>query len=376
MKCFVIMPFGNPRVDVTAARRLERIYTQWIKPAVESVTVPGGTDRISCYRADQQSRPDEIIIHIVEQLATADIVIADLSGKNPNVFYELGVRHALCGRTILISENIDDIPFDLRGLRAIAYTYEPEQMLALGTSLKLAISEILSDFNRLDNPVARFLQSSRADIAHRSGVTSNDDSVSALRAEILSVREQLRNSSQQMKEIAGSITEWHDQLAPKQNDESRIEFLEGVWYDSMSRSIFCGKLVHGELMMPYAYGDASEMTALLFGWFVLGKDLFCRFTWCKQELSGYVHLRTISDTRLEGGWWLEQDVPQTVRTQDVSKASSWFLQRKNDMAPMTLVKTGSIRDFPVWSRRYFEDPKLLPLRSGKGQFNRRGQNSA
>jgi len=118
MQCFVIMPFGNPKVDPTRAQKLDAIYSQWIKPTVESISLTGlANDTIACHRADKEERPGEIISHIIENLTTSDIVIADLSGRNPNVFYELGVRQAVRSNTILILEDLDDIPFDLRGLR-------------------------------------------------------------------------------------------------------------------------------------------------------------------------------------------------------------------------------------------------------------------
>src|SRR4051794_18566007 len=96
MKCFVIMPFGNPKVNPEHARKLDLIYSQWIKPTVESIKDPCKPDEsIVCHRADKAMRPEEIITHIIEHLMTSDIVIADLSGKNANVFYELGVRHVI-----------------------------------------------------------------------------------------------------------------------------------------------------------------------------------------------------------------------------------------------------------------------------------------
>ena len=156
MKCFVIMPFGNPATDRDHAKKLDLIYSHWIKTAVESFVLPDST-RIECHRADKSARPTEIITHVLENLVASDIVIADLSGRNPNVFYELGVRHAVNNNTILIADSVDDIPFDLRGLRTIAYKYEPEDMLKLQDSLKQAIKEILEQPKKIDNPVRKFL---------------------------------------------------------------------------------------------------------------------------------------------------------------------------------------------------------------------------
>ena len=152
MKCFVIMPFGDPSVDPANTRKLNHIYEEWIKPAVESIRVPRKkVARIDCHRADKAVRSGDIIRHVIEQLVTSDIVIADLTGKNPNVFYELGVRHAVSNNTILIAEDIEDIPFDLRSLRAIPYQFDPEHMLEFKRTLTKAVKQVLSEQDQIDN---------------------------------------------------------------------------------------------------------------------------------------------------------------------------------------------------------------------------------
>src|SRR5206468_9820269 len=95
MKCFVIMPFGNPQADQEAAR-FRLVYEHWVKPTVEQVRVPGRPDeRITCHRADRENRPGEVVTHVIQFLVDAEVVVADLTGRNPNVFYELGVRHSV-----------------------------------------------------------------------------------------------------------------------------------------------------------------------------------------------------------------------------------------------------------------------------------------
>lgn len=50
-----------------------------------------------------------------------EIVIADLTGRNPNVFYEVGLAHALLRKTVLLTQNADDVPFDLQPIRYLMY---------------------------------------------------------------------------------------------------------------------------------------------------------------------------------------------------------------------------------------------------------------
>ena len=85
-RCFVIMPFGM--VGTEDHTRNLKIYRQLIKPVVEEC----GYESI---RADELEHFGNITRDIIELLYESDLVVADLSGKNANVFYELGVRHAL-----------------------------------------------------------------------------------------------------------------------------------------------------------------------------------------------------------------------------------------------------------------------------------------
>jgi hypothetical protein len=157
MKCFVIMPFGNPAVDPEYFKKMDHIYEEWIKPTVESILIPSSGVPISCHRADRENRPGNIIDHVIENLVEAFIVIADLSDKNPNVFYELGVRHAVSNNTILIARKIEDIPFDLRSLRTITYDYTPEKMIHLKKNINNYITNIVNNPSHVDNPVRTYL---------------------------------------------------------------------------------------------------------------------------------------------------------------------------------------------------------------------------
>jgi len=73
---------------------------------------------------------------IWEQVLRADLIIADLTGRNPNVFYELGYAHALHKNSILITQSIEDVPFDLRHRQMIRYAATPKGYQALKESLK------------------------------------------------------------------------------------------------------------------------------------------------------------------------------------------------------------------------------------------------
>jgi hypothetical protein len=127
--CFAIMPYGDWNDTYYA-----KIYAPAIKKA-------GLTPR----RADDAYRPSAITHDIWVLARKAKLIIADLSGKNPNVFYELGLAHALAKPAIMITDSEEDVPFDLRSLRVIFYNRrDPNWGEKLQRSIKTAIQEVLA----------------------------------------------------------------------------------------------------------------------------------------------------------------------------------------------------------------------------------------
>jgi hypothetical protein len=74
-----------------------------------------------CERVDEQIFQETILERIYNEIHKADLIIADMTGKNPNVFYEVGYAHALGKNVILLTKNSDDIPFDLKHYPHIIY---------------------------------------------------------------------------------------------------------------------------------------------------------------------------------------------------------------------------------------------------------------
>jgi hypothetical protein len=72
-------------------------------------------------RADDIENQQNILRDIVEQIDRSDLIVADLTGLNPNVFYELGLAHALRKSVLLITQSIEEVPFDLKSYRLLEY---------------------------------------------------------------------------------------------------------------------------------------------------------------------------------------------------------------------------------------------------------------
>lgn len=103
--CFVLMPFSEDFDDV---------YRIGIKEACEAAGA-------YCERVDEQIFNESILDRVYNQIAKADFVIADMTGRNANVFYEVGYAHALGKPTCLLTRSADDIPFDLKHYPHIIY---------------------------------------------------------------------------------------------------------------------------------------------------------------------------------------------------------------------------------------------------------------
>lgn len=110
--CFVIMPISD--VDGYDKGHFTRVYDYLIKPACE---LAGFTPM----RADEPAKANFIIVEILKQILACDISICDMSSRNPNVFYELGLRQAFNKKTVLIKDYKTPMPFDISGIRTLQY---------------------------------------------------------------------------------------------------------------------------------------------------------------------------------------------------------------------------------------------------------------
>jgi hypothetical protein len=115
----------------------------------------------------------------VQDLYSANLVIADLTDKRSNVFYELGVRHTLQHRTVLISQRLDDIPSDLHGYACVEYDWKSDSgQTAFTARIREILAVVESDPDRADNPIADFL----TDTSIRLFQFQRDENLRKLRA--------------------------------------------------------------------------------------------------------------------------------------------------------------------------------------------------
>lgn len=109
---FVLMPFDEQFND---------IYKFGIKGAAEDMGA-------YAERVDEQIFNEGILERIFNQISKADVIVADMTGRNPNVFYEVGYAHALGKVVLLLTQNVDDVPFDLKHRPHIVYAGKIETL--------------------------------------------------------------------------------------------------------------------------------------------------------------------------------------------------------------------------------------------------------
>lgn len=147
--CFVIMPIGRLEYNnnIIEEEQLRNKYNNLIKEAILKAYPD-----LEVTRADEVSAPGTISTDIITRIMHSDIVIADITYPNPNVFYELGLRHACKSGTILIKEKIStQTPFDISHLRHIMYENTTNGLQVLSKEIGKIINLFLEQPDKPDN---------------------------------------------------------------------------------------------------------------------------------------------------------------------------------------------------------------------------------
>lgn len=205
LNAFVLMPFG-PDYDP--------VFERLIKPSLSELG-------FSVSRADLSTNQQQILKDIVNSLADADLVIVDVTGLNGNVMYELGLAHAMGRRTVMITRDIGELPFDLRSYRATEYSTEFHEADQLKDRLKRIAEGVIDGSAEFSNPVLDFAprfigreeQVSAAPIKSDSehGPSSIEESTTQPGPEpdlgLLDYSIQLADSNERLTALAGKIAD-------------------------------------------------------------------------------------------------------------------------------------------------------------------------
>ncbi|WP_342546266.1 hypothetical protein NST69_16585 [Paenibacillus sp. FSL P2-0089] len=149
IKCFVMMPIAD--IPEYGAGHFDRVYKHLIIPAC----VKAG---FKASRADDTKSSNLIILDILQQIYNADMVICDLSAKNPNVMYELGIRQAFELPTVLIKDDITSRIFDISSLRDVEYDHTL-RIDTVGVSIDALSDALTSTYNAFVNGEKKHINS-------------------------------------------------------------------------------------------------------------------------------------------------------------------------------------------------------------------------
>ena len=149
---FIISPIGQRGSEIR--NHFDKVRKHIIDPIAKE-------KGYTTLRSDDITLPGRITSQIIDHLKNDDLVIADLSRKNPNVYYELAIRHAVHKPVILIGENELDIPFDLQAQRVIPYSLDPDDIVTAKEHLMSQIASVESQSFEVDSPITDMIDITR-----------------------------------------------------------------------------------------------------------------------------------------------------------------------------------------------------------------------
>lgn len=144
-KCFIITPIGDK--DSEIFRKINGVISSVIRPLL----LDNGFSVVKA--AHEISEPGMINLQIVSMIVDSDLVVANITGNNPNVMYELCLRHVVAKPIIHICEEGTKLPFDIYGNRTIFYTNDMAGANELKNDFLSALSTISYEKEYKDNPI-------------------------------------------------------------------------------------------------------------------------------------------------------------------------------------------------------------------------------
>ena len=144
--CFVISPIGDP--DSETRKRSDQVFKHVIAPAVLALGY-------RAVRADHISEPGMITSQVIQHIVDDPLVIADLTDRNPNVFYELAIRHAIRKPLVQLIRKGDTIPFDVAGTRTIHVDHRDlDSVDTAKNEIQAQVKSLELDASKLETPIS------------------------------------------------------------------------------------------------------------------------------------------------------------------------------------------------------------------------------
>ena len=272
--CFILMPFS--KTDDLAEEDLTYIYTHILQKATTEYRI----EEKQYFKLVERysSKIGSLIDGIVNNLNTADLVIADLTGLNPNVMYELGVRHSLKRGTIIISQHLEKLPSDLRDYLTVGYRYSQntKEQVANYERFKVELHKTIDEVvktKKSDSPVLNYLGQKQR--------FRNEEEIDKLKENVVIIGG-IAEEYHEIQDIISALEETNYTTVNRTNtqqvfilklnniitglNELRIPYNSSLLYESIRNS----KTLLGEVIKMFgmsemfsAFGPLAEMPTLL-----------------------------------------------------------------------------------------------------------------
>lgn len=224
--CFVIMPIAD--MNGYETRHFDRVYSHIIKPACEKAG-------FSPTRADEVSSSNLIVLDILRRIVECDIAICDLSGRNPNVMYELGLRQAFNKKTVLIKDDKTISPFDVQAFRYCEYDTSLRidnafnNISSIEKALKSTYAAVESDVNS----IVQLLKIQPAQVGEKTILSSTDtlilDAINDLNSRFNSLSDK-KNLSQKIIKLIDGPTKTGETFLYQINTYKRDAYYKNSYY--------------------------------------------------------------------------------------------------------------------------------------------------
>lgn len=222
---FVLMPFDKEFND---------LY-EFIKVVFEK------NQLYKVFRADDLKNQQSILKDIVISINNCDLILADLTGFNPNVLYELGIAHGFNKNVILITQDIDEIPFDLRSYRVVQYSIHFSKIKEFERDLNNIIEELNTGNIKFGNPVSDYISIDEIEKKSEKRQLSNNEKELIIendkehKEEELSMLDDLEVVQNALPELTNIVNKFNDQTGIMNRDISKYtKQIQNVMNDQSS----------------------------------------------------------------------------------------------------------------------------------------------
>lgn len=193
---FIIMPFMAP---------FNSYYTQIIRPALADIDY-------KAIRSDEIFSPQAFVQTIWEEILNCDLVVAEMTGSNPNVLYELGLAHAIGKRVVMITRSPTDVPADLRHINCISYD---TNLVSWDATLRRSLQEMV-----VSRSITRSLLAPVASVADAEAIAEAEVARAAALNELRAIKARNLILEEANKRHLLEVQEVRTALSRKLSDET------------------------------------------------------------------------------------------------------------------------------------------------------------